>query len=104
MLSHPGRVPTKNNSDLTNLIYTDNDETPDYLPTDNFGLNIDIFSDRPPRSNGTYADALIINGDDAGAENDGAYIFKLNWGDGTVLEHTDDPLLLESFLNKMILA
>ena len=69
---------------------------PDYLPTDNFGQNIDIFSDRPPRSNGGYADALIVNGDNAESENDGAYVFKLNWGDGTVLEHTDDPLLLES--------
>ena len=55
-----------------------------------------FFSNRPPRNNGDYADLLIVDEDNAGTENGGAYIFKLNWGDGTVLEHTDDPLLLES--------
>lgn len=95
VLSFPGRVPTKNNN--SEYIYTNSDGVQtDYLPTVNFGQNIDIFSNRPARNNGDYADALIIGEDNAGTENGGAYIFKLNWGDGTVLEHTDDPLLLES--------
>ncbi len=95
VLSFPGRVPTKNNN--SEYIYTTQDGVQtDYLPTVNFGQNIDIFSDRPPRENGNYADLLIVDEDNAGTENGGAYIFKLNWGDGTVLEHTDDPLLLES--------
>jgi len=32
---------------------------------------------------------------DAGVEN-GFYLFKLNWGDGTKIEYTDEPKLLES--------
>ena len=77
VLSFSGRVPTKNNN--SEYIYTNSDDVQtDYLPTDNFGQNIDIFSNRPARNNGNYADLTIIDGDDVGAESDGAYIFKLN--------------------------
>ncbi|MBT5955619.1 MAG: hypothetical protein HOG97_02560, partial [Candidatus Marinimicrobia bacterium] len=61
----------------------------------NFGMNIDIFSNR--NSVGAYIDNSIrrpgvtsISG-----SNDGCHLFKLNWNDGTELEHTSEPKLLE---------
>ena len=56
---------------------------------DNFGMNIDIFSNR--YSSGTYIDNSV----EYEQENDGIYLFKLNWDDGTALEHTSKPKLLE---------
>ena len=67
---------------------------PDYLPELNFGLNIDIFSPRGILSGGAWFDQVI---EDAGStgENDGVYLFKLNWDDGSEIEYTDKPKLLE---------
>ena len=94
--TYQGSIPSFGNADARAQEGYTLPVIPDYLPVSNFGQNIDIFSNRPPRNNGNYADALIISGDNVESESDGAYVFKLNWGDGTVLEHTDDPLLLES--------
>jgi len=62
----------------------------------NFGMNIDIFSKRD--GVGDYFDNTIrrpgitsISG-----SNDGCHLFKLNWDDGTELEHTSEPKLLEN--------
>lgn len=50
--------------------------------------HIDNYQDRQYISRfDTYADAGVKNG---------FYLFKLNWGDGTEIEHTDKPKLLES--------
>ena len=57
----------------------------------NFGANIDIFKYRGSDKN--YFDNTIINNP---GETDGCYLFKLNWDDGSILEFTDDPKLLES--------
>jgi len=60
----------------------------------NFGMNIDIFSQR--YSVGGYIDASVSGQRSwSMGENDGIYLFKLNWNDGTELEHTSEPKLLE---------
>jgi len=60
--------------------------------------NIDIFSERNLKTGGGgknrfdfYVSQSIAAGDDRGY-----YLFKLNWGDGTEIEYTDKPKLLES--------
>ena len=54
--------------------------------------NIDIFSNRPNRikNNKNFFDYYI------GDDKQGFYLFKLNWGDGTEIEYTDEPKLLEA--------
>ena len=85
-----GRVPPTNPPSAGSGVYF---ETTGYF--NNFGMNIDIFSDR--YSLGNYIDNTIrrpgvtsISG-----SNDGCHLFKLNWNDGTELEHTSEPKLLE---------
>jgi hypothetical protein len=64
----------------------------DYL--NNFGMNIDIFSNRYLVHN--YIDNSVSGQRSwSMGENDGIYLFKLNWNDGTELEHTSEPKLLE---------
>ena len=70
------------------------DSPPEYLPELNFGLNIDIFSPRGRLASGAWFDA-VINSQWSTGENDGIYLFKLNWDDGSEIEHTDKPKLLE---------
>ena len=66
--------------------------------------NIDIFTNRPLRTAGgkNYFEWLITGNSDEAIENlsdntdgNGMYLFKLNWGDGSELEYTDKPQLLE---------
>ena len=63
--------------------------------------NINPYASKPKRTrmNGVpYFDAIISASlDDANPSNDsnGFYLFKLNWGDGTEIEYTNEPLLLE---------
>jgi hypothetical protein len=72
--------------------------------------NIDIFSNRPTFTSSTsgdgsgekYLEWLITGNSDEAIENlsdntdgNGMYLFKLNWGDGSELEYTDKPQLLE---------
>jgi len=67
---------------------------PEYLPELNFGLNIDIFSSRGRLGSGAWFDN-VINSTNSTGENDGIYLFKLNWNDGSEIEYTDKPQLLE---------
>jgi len=55
--------------------------------------NIDIFSERNKFTGGGGKNRFdfYISDDDRGY-----YLFKLNWGDGTEIEYTDKPKLLES--------
>jgi len=58
--------------------------------------NIDIFSIRNERVKGT---GFLPNFFDYYLDpdsNQGLYLFKLNWGDGSELKYTDEPKLLES--------
>jgi len=72
--------------------------------------NIDIFSNRPTFTSSTsgdgsgekYLEWVITGNSDEAIENlsdntdgNGMYLFKLNWGDGSELEYTDKPQLLE---------
>ena len=79
-----GRVPPTNPPSAGSGLHF---ETTGYF--NNFGMNIDIFSNR--YTLGTYIDDSV--GYDS--KNDGIYLFKLNWDDGTELEHTSEPKLLE---------
>ena len=79
-----GRVPPTNPPSAGSGLYF---ETTGYF--NNFGMNIDIFSNR--YSVGTYIDDSV----GYNSKNDGIYLFKLNWDDGTELEHTSEPKLLE---------
>jgi hypothetical protein len=82
-----GRIPPENIPEGTST-YGDLD----YL--NNFGMNIDIFSNRYPVHN--YIDNSVSGQRSwSMGENDGIYLFKLNWNDGTELEHTSEPKLLE---------
>ena len=63
--------------------------------------NIDIFSERNLKTGGGgknrfdfyLSQSLSVYGGD---DDRGYYLFKLNWGDGTEIEYTDKPKLLES--------
>ena len=63
--------------------------------------NIDIFSERNKFTGGGgknrfdfyLSQSLSVYGGD---DDRGYYLFKLNWGDGTEIEYTDKPKLLES--------
>ena len=66
--------------------------------------NIDIFTNRPLRTAGgkNYFEWNITGENSEALENlsdntdgSGMYLFKLNWGDGSELEYTDKPQLLE---------
>ena len=75
-------------------------------PLDEKRENIDIFSRRDKRTRDggrNFFDVMITgNNSTSASRNDGPYdgnglyIFKLNWGDGTEVEYTDKPKLLES--------
>ena len=64
--------------------------------------NIDIFSvrgEKTRQSGKSFFDYLIeaaTNDDRDDNDDNGFYLFKLNWGDGTKIEYTDKPKLLES--------
>ena len=85
-----GRVPMLN--PLEGQIGHKSDEG-EYLAGREFGLNIDIFSERDSLSAGEWFDQ-VITANQAG-ETNGVYLFKLNWDDGSEIEYTDKPQLLE---------
>jgi len=61
--------------------------------------NIDIFSERNERTKTNNTTGFGPNFFDYFIDPDGNrgfYLFKLNWGDGTEIEYTDEPKLLES--------
>ena len=61
--------------------------------------NIDIFSERNVRSKTNSITGFGPNFFDYYVDKEterGFYLFKLNWGDGTEIEYTDEPKLLES--------